>query len=311
MNNGPGQALPPASLSSDFIDLRWLAKIWLRWSWLAVLAGLVGAYFGLETVKNTTPVYKASMIVQPDAGSSSGGSAASLAIGEALGLGGDIGGGNATAFGRLQVVIGSLSLARELQREHHLMQVVFGGWDEESKQWLRPEGKKFERQQRFRRWIGLSLWSAPDEEDLASYLAGSIKFEASETPGFHEVSYRHPDPEIALRVLSIAYRAADSRTRAQDLVESVQRRNYISRQLSEVRLVDSRQALINLLTSAEREAMMLESDLPYAARIIEPEFVSSNFEEPNVVVMVGLRAAIGAGVMLLLVTMVALFRSPS
>ena len=57
--------------------------------------------------------------------------------------------------------------------------------------------------------------------------------------------------------------------------------------------------------------MLLETDLPYTARIIEPEFVSSNPEEPNVRVEIALPAFVWAGAALLLLSLVVLFRSSS
>lgn len=302
----PGTSTP----AGDFLDIRQLLRTWLKWSWLIVLVAAFGAYQGVERVRGSTPLYKASMVVQPDAGSS-GLSSAAVELGQALGLG-VAGSGTATAFGRLQVIVGSVNLAKELQKEHRLMQKVFAGlWNEEDGAWRRPTGDDFERQQRIRRFFGLSEWTAPSLEDLAAYLAGSIQFKPSKTPGFFEVSFRHTDPDFALKVLSIVYQAADDRTRQQDLAESQQRRSYVSKQLTSTRLVDSRQALINLLTAEEREAMLLESDLPYAARIIEPAFVSSNPEEPNIVVAIGLPTIMWAVGALLLITLIALFRSPS
>ena len=200
-----------ANASMNYLDVRILVRALLRWSWLVVLVGAFGAYQGLEKVRHSTPSYKASMVVQPDAGSGDNNAASEL--GQVLGISLS-GGGTATSFGRLQVVIGSVGLARDLQEQHRLMQTVFAGsWDEENAVWLTPAGEKVERQQRIRRYLGLSEWSPPDEEDLASFLAGGIQFKNLKTPGFFEVSFQHTDQDLALYVLRTVYYAADARTR--------------------------------------------------------------------------------------------------
>jgi hypothetical protein len=207
------------------------------------------------------------------------------------------------------VVIGSITLADRLASKHRLLQRVYqGGWDEVSESWKRPTGDKFERRQRIRRYFGLSEWSPPSVHTLAGYLRGSIQVELMEDSSFFKISFRHGDPEFALEILTMVYDEADQLLRQQDLIESRLRRNYLERQLSSERLLDSRQALTSLLVSEERKAMLLETDLPYTARIIDPPYVTAKPDEPNLRFTIAFPAVIAVMIGLILITAITLFR---
>jgi hypothetical protein len=289
------------------IDVRYLLLIWLKWSWFMLILAAIGGAIGIQSARNFTPLYEASLVVQPSGGSE-GISASQSRISSALGIA--VGGSSqASTFGRLEVLIGSVTLAEKLQERHKLLQEIYAGqWSEESREWKRPVGKSFERDQKIRQFFGLPLWSPPNVEDLARYLGGAIKIREAESNGFFEVAVSHPNPEFALKILRLTYFASDDMARNQDLVESKMRREYIQAQLGEASLLDSRQALIGLLTGEERRAMLLSSDLPYAARIIEPPFVSSRAEEPSLRFKILFPSFLWGLAGLVLVTFVALLR---
>lgn len=306
----PGAAGPETSTRGqvdDLIDVRFLFGVWLRWSWLVLVLAAVGAYFGVQSARNHTPQYTAKMIVQP-AGGSENLSGAAVQLTSALGLGLPTAGRGAT-FGRFEVLLSSVTLAQRLDKKYGLLREVFAGsWDAQSESWIEPTGPSYQRQQRVRRFFRRSEWSPPSLEDLARYVVGSVAIDPTPGEGFFEVTVRHQDPEFALRLLKLTYQEADDLTREQDLEESERRRLYIRSRLSSADLVDTREALINLLTAEERKAMLLESDLPYAARIIEPPFVSNRPEEIDIRLMIAVPAIIWGGLGLLLITFVALIR---
>ena len=296
-----------ADNSAFTIDVRYLLLIWLRWSWFILILAATGATIGIQSARQFTPSYEASLVVQPSGGSE-GISASQVRISSALGIA--VGrSSQASTFGRLEVLIGSVTLAEKLQEQHNLLQEIYTGqWNDESGEWERPVGKDFERDQKIRRFFGLPQWSPPNVEDLARYLGGVIKIREAESEGFFDVTVSHSNPDFALKILTLAYFAADDMARDQDLVESETRRNYIQAQLREASLVDSRQALIGLLTGEERKAMLLSSNLPYAARIIEPPFVSSRPEEPSLRSKILVPSFLWGLAGLVLVTFVALLR---
>jgi hypothetical protein len=292
----------------DVIDVRQLLWVWMKWSWLVLILAGIGAYLGIQTLREATPVYQAAMVVQPAEGSE-GISNSVAQVSSALGI--NVSGRSAggTTFGRLQVLLHSVTLARRLQGEHQLLQRVYGGqWDAKLEVWKPPTGASFERNQRIRRFLGLPGWLPPNVEDLANFLRGNIEIKESDSEGFFEVTVRSADPAFAELLLKEAYFSADEITREQDLIESERRREYIQRELLAVGLLDSRQALIGLLTAEERKAMLLKSDLPYAARIIEPPYVSTRPEEPDVRFSILFPALLWGVGGLVLITFVALLR---
>ncbi len=299
----------PTTDNSDLVDIRYLLRLWLLWSWLAVLFGVVGGYIGVRDAGDFVPSYKATMVVMPDSGAvqiSETASQFSSALG--LNVGGSAG---SRTFDRLKVMVGSVALAEALQEQFGLMQIVFeGSWDADKDQWVPPDPEAYRDVYKFRDWFNLWIpeWHQPDLEALARFLEGTIVFEKKPGTQFFEVTVSNRDPEMALFLLTTVYEAADDALRSQDREESRERRRSITRQLAQADLVDARQSLIGLLTNEERRAILLESDLPYAARIIEPPFVSNRPNDLNVLRVVGVPTVIGVLLGLVLITLVGLFR---
>jgi hypothetical protein len=52
--------------SYDFIDLKDIFKVWLKWSWVVVIAAAIGGYQGVRTLQSISPTYIASMKVLPE-----------------------------------------------------------------------------------------------------------------------------------------------------------------------------------------------------------------------------------------------------
>lgn len=300
---------PLAAGDEDVIDLRYIFRVWLKWSWVPLLFALAGAYMGYRDLQGFQPEYVASLTVLPASGSSTQVSQiAPTSLLGSLGLSVRSAGPTST-FDRFKIMLGSVSLAQRLQDKHSLMQEIFAGsWDASTGTWKRPAGENFERDERRRAALKLSEWKAPNIETLASYIGGSFKLEGVDGTGFVDVAYKHRDPDVALRFLNLVYSEADELLREQDRIESRKRRAYIEQQLQGARVLDTRQALIGLLANEERSAMLLESDLPYAARIIDPPFVSSNPTEPALKLVFGVPFFLAAAVGFLLITLVAVFR---
>ena len=218
----------PAARDDDVIDLRYIFRIWLVWSWVPLLFGLVGGYMGYRDLQGFQPMYVASLTVLPSSGGSSQG--ATKITPSILGnLGLSFGAAAPTStFDRFKVILGSVSLAQHLQDKHSLMQEIFAGsWDDSNGTWRRPTGENFEKDQRRRSALKLSQWKAPNIESLASYIGGGFKLQNVDGTGFVNVAFRHDDPAFALRFLKLIYSEADELLREQDRIESRKRRAYI------------------------------------------------------------------------------------
>lgn len=294
--------------SDNLIDIPFILIAWLKWSWFILLLAPVGAYFGYRDLQAFQPMFSASMIVQPSSENTpqfTGRAATLLNLGQATNA-------TTTDFDRLNVLMNSRSLAAQLQREFGLMQIVFArSWDAATGTWIKPSGEDFERSQRMNRFFRRNGWSEPTLETLARFIDGSIKFERIEGTGFFRISHEHKDADFAVQLLEMAYGEADELLRAEDRIESAQRKAYVIGQLETATVVEMRQSLIGLLAAEERRGMLLDSNLPYAARIIEPPAVSNLRTEPDIRQMFGFPILIALMIGLALVTVFVIARKES
>lgn len=310
----PGFApLPPkpsASPADEYvIDLRFLGRTILRARWFALLAFVLGAGYGYWMLAKFDPSYQAFMVVSPSRSSETASSDASPAIGAARALGLAFGDRGAINFDRLTQLIGSLQLAERLQRKYGLMQTIFAdGYDGESKTWRRPSDAAFERKEYLRALLRQTLWRPPDIDMLADYLKAAVNVRNMDPLPFVKLSYGHADPVMARFILEIVYAEADALLREQDLLENSRRKAYLQDQLNKVTVQDIRAVLLRLLTSAEQSAMLLESNLPYAARIVEPPRAPVQTEAANLFRIVGIPALTAPVLVIVLFLLVALLR---
>jgi len=271
------------------IDLRDVAKALWRGSWLILILACVGAALGVKELHNHVPHYEAVMVVSPTSGEM--GMQMPSQMGVLSGLGLSVSGrAQATLFDRLQQAFSSMELARRMQAKHDLLHVVYrGSWDEEAQSWIRPEGTRFEWREAYLSFLNQPIWRAPELESLANYLGGSLVVEEPKESPFLEVKVLHSDPEFALFLLTTAYTEADNLLRDQDRNQIAERQAYLRNQLATAELSDIRRMLLDLLGQEVRRGMLLESNLPYAARIIEPARVSSEPVPPNMRFEIGWR----------------------
>lgn len=291
----------------DLVDVRVIVWAWIKWSWLIVVFMGIGAYMAYGDVRTFTPAYIASMTIEPVSAESSGGiSSLTSAVGGALGI--EVsGGGGADPLMRLQVMLGSRVLAARLQEKYGLLQAIDeGSWDDEAGAWREPQDQKSGGF--LQELFPPAPWVAPNIESLAKYVSGAVIIDESIGKGFVEISFRHPDRKFAHYFLDVVFTELDDLLREQDRANSRERREYLRSRLADAKLVDSRQALVSLLTGEERQAMLLESDLPYVGSIIDPLYVSATPTRPNYRRIMAVPIAGGALLALLLITLVVVFR---
>jgi len=289
-------ARPPLTLeraAENIVDIACLVQALIRGWYLVVLAVVIGVVQGTWGLHNYVPSYEARMILTPSSSSSSGsgGGAANAAQGLARTLGVSLPGSTeVTNIDRFQALLGSLRLAERLQQRYGLMQVMFAGrWDEKRQRWLRPGGTRFEWEQSIRGFLNLGTWHEPDLETLARAVKGMVAFgtagegrSAADKQGLVELSVRYGDPETALFLLTTIFHETDALLREQERQHIIEQRDYIEERLASSARQDSRQVLFGMLSEAEHKAMLLQSDLPYVARILEPPYASREPLPPNV-----------------------------
>ena len=299
--------------SDEFvIDLRHLLRALVRGSWVLVIAGLIGAASGIRDMHNFSPQHEAKMVIAP----SGGGSSVPTSLGQLSALAGVAGlsaavgvTSQATPFERLKQALSSLELAGVLQEKFDLLHTVYAGsWDAEAGEWIRPSGQEFERREQYLRFLNLPTWSEPSLEKLAAYVGDSVLVEQIEQSPFYEVKVTHSDPDFASYLLTITYREADELLRKRDRREVAERKAYLNERLLTETLEASRNVLYSLLTQEEQKEMMLEGDLPYAARIIDPPYLLDAPTAPSVARTVVFPIVIAVLLAVAALSAIALFR---
>ena len=283
----PGNVRPAfAELEPDVLDVRHLVVSLLRGSWLIVLFGAIGVWFGVQGLIAFSPTYEAALIVSPTEAQSSsvGGGGALNEVSQRLGISIEPVAASATTFDRLELTFGSLVLAKHLDAKYGmLMRLYGGGWDETAQTWKRPEGRRAEIEEQVRGTLHLGTWSEPTLESVAANLKGSIKVDQMGQTPFYRITYRHTDKEFARWLLSTVYTEADELLRSQDRASATERKRYLELQMAATPSIEGKAMLTTMLGQEVRRLMLLDSSAPYAAQIVEPLFVSDRPSTPDLV----------------------------
>lgn len=259
---------------SDGVDIRFMLRVVWRGKWILLVLLLIGLYQGYGKLQRFQPTYEASLTILPTNDQFESGGGSNIA-GVAAGLGISIKERSATPIDRLQLTIGSIELAQRLDEKFDLTKRIFSGsWDEGTEAWIRPSGFRFDLEQKIRSQLNLSTWAEPTIETLARYLGSAIEFKDIKKGAFKRVSFSHSDPEAALEYLTLVYFEADDVLREGDQQAAVGRKAYLEARLGNTNIAESRSMLTALLSSEERRLMLLRSDLPYAAQLVEAPYAS-------------------------------------
>ena len=302
----------------EVLDLRFLFRSFRRNWWLILLLALLGLVFGIYQATQFVPKRVASMVIMPQGGGMSGislgggqgggvaGVAATLQL--AMGTGG--GAANNETFERLKLVMSSITLARELDEKYDLLRRVYANrWDVEQQRWRPLSDSDISLQEKVFSHLNVTNNHTPSVEKLAKYVGGKVQFEQIKKSDFWRVRVEDVDGDAALELLNNVYWTADELLREQDREQVRARQAYLRSRVDDAQITEIRRALIAAMMSEERTAMLLEGGLPYAAKVIEPPFLSENLTQPNLVLLIVMPAASGVLLGFLLVTLIAVFRS--
>ena len=179
---------------------------------------------------------------------------------------------------------------------------------QENQKWKRPTGSKFERQEAINKFLNQHTWIEPNIALLAKYLSGAVILKKPAFVPFYQIVVEHTDPDYALFLLKAVYKEADQILRDQDRKNVKVRQDYLEERFATAQLVEVRRMFLGMLGEEVRRGMLLESDLPYAGRIIEEASVSARPIPPNVNIEVGARAIVGMSLGILLVCIYFFFR---
>lgn len=146
-------------------------------------------------------------------------------------------------------------------------------------------------------WRGLSN-KIKSPQDLALYLFNHIQVETMGATASRKITYRHPDPEFAAKLLVMIRKADDQIIRTSVKAETETKIEWLKTEFAKTLNPDHRQALAQLLMSEERRRMLLSLETPYAVNVVEEAASTPRPVVPNrpmiLVMLVLVGAACGA-----------------
>lgn len=266
-----------------YLGVLWEQKISFTATFLVVLAlfGVVGN--AMQTK------YTASMIVAPISSSSQSSfpeqAANLLSLGGVSGL--DFRG--SSQFDQFIEVLDTYPVAERLVDRHDLY-VAFGlARRGPSGELQRPGGMGAFMSDVLSRAFGGVGWKTPTPYDVAQYLERNLQIVRLPRSLYYELRIEHQDSAFATTFLRDLHRSADAFLQEDDKNRVSAEALYLARRLDEVVVGEHRAALANLLADRERKLMLLETNLSYAARVIQAPVTTDRPTSPNALLL-----AIGA-----------------
>jgi hypothetical protein len=278
-------------------DMRaFLAHAREGWRLVLVTAAAVfmAALIALWLVK---PRYTAAMAVSPTSASGVAGMGIRMpAMPGDLGIPPIIqGDGEALSdFVRFQQLAISPLIASQLAAVDGLLPAIFPEmWDARTQDWHPPLGPGSLARTVLRVLAGHAAWAAPDGRRLARHVKDGLTITQVEATPMRRISYRHSDRDFAITLLKKLYEATDAHLRAEARRRTIAQLDYIRHRLGTVTVTEHRNTLIELQSRHERNLMMIEVDLPFAADLIEPPDAPTLPDWPDPVTVLPLAAAAG------------------
>ena len=278
----------------DTLTLRDLfVYIWRRKLMLLIL-NVAGVILTIISLMASRPVYTASMVVGPPAGSTSASTLSSLA-----GLAGVRSDSSSTGPGGLQPsdflsLFRSQALVSAIDDKTGLRRRIFAAaWDAKHKRWdMSPKGAKAWIKASVRTLVGKPIADQPTYTDTATWLTQNITITYDQPDNQWTISTNSTNPKFALWLLQTLYNQTQDYLKTRLRTQSLSEKAYLNRRLSEVTVEDYRQALLAMLSDQEKSLMLLDSNAPIAARIIVPATVTDSPTAPSITLTLVLGALI-------------------
>jgi hypothetical protein len=267
----------PSAAIADYLRKSISISYLLGLAWfgrgIVIIATVIGLLFGMYSVYRAGPSYMATMRVQPAPSDTSLGNTS----GAGSLLAGLTGGGGAAQvpkFIQFTYAMSSLEVARTLIQKYDLLcRVYHGECNPITHQWKPRNSTVYE-------WLVSAtsrLSGLPDPNigprdpiDLATYIEHNVvALQLKKTDSVMTVTYAHRNPQFAAQFLSQVVKATNDYVRAQSRETQKRYVEYLTGSAAQTTNVEQRQAIDNLLLQEERQLMMTEVDVPYAAQILD------------------------------------------
>lgn len=290
----------------DEISLSWVrSRIARRWPRmvLTIAVGIVGAIV-LSLITPKTFVAEMT-IAPPDNPSESSSSAGGGAAGAIARLTGDA--STPKQFDYFMELLHSARLAEAVFSDPTLPSIILDGrWK------LLPDGH-WERlvqpgfisalKSRALGWFGIYVDDYPSVHTIQNYLRGNIKFTRDSKSDFVSMTLQNGSPKVAETLLRRITAIDDKILRDEKTRHTQQELQYLSKRLETISVVEQKLAVINMISDAEKNLMLLESGQPYAMMVLDPPLAGNAPASPAPFMNMFIGALLGVviGVLLALI----------
>ena len=271
--------------SSDGELYQFVVSILKRWKVIAALT-LAGLLTAIIYLNSATYKYTVDFRINPtEADMSSltkrlGGLAAVAGI--------NLGGDKASSPFELYVdAIYSPEVATKLAGDPMIMRNAFDReWNASAGEFLEPVSPAGGAVNGLKGILGIPVypWEKPDSARLQEFIERNVILQRDPKRAGITLSMEHENPEFAKRLLTSLHSATDNMLRARALDRANQYINYIALKLTEVSLLEHREALAETLGQQERVRMMASSGMPYAGEPLGKPLVSLHPTTPRPII---------------------------
>lgn len=182
----------------------------------------------------------------------------------------------------------SPEVAARLSDRSDLLRKAFPDeWNASTRRWEEPDNlvRTVGRFAKAAMGIPVYDWTKPDANRLQEYIEEEVILVRDPKKSVTTFSMDHSDPAFAAELLVGIHEATDQMVRERALRRANSYINYLSIKLSEVTLVEHREALAETLGEQERVRMMSSSGMPYAAEPLGQPLIPLRPSSPKPILM--------------------------
>ncbi|MEX2650480.1 MAG: Wzz/FepE/Etk N-terminal domain-containing protein [Alphaproteobacteria bacterium] len=282
----------------DVVSLRDVVLRLVRGWWIILLTAAAAAALAFLYLRGAPVEYTATLILSSVEDSGGASVPTTQAVGTLTTLLGGTGQSESVSdYTRFRYLMLSRDVARRLMDRSDIDKVVFAKeWDEANQRWMPAPGWRTA----VRRWIGetfgIPWYAEPSVDRVAGYLERRLKISNVEATPMVKVEFSHRDPTFARTLLDDIYHETDRLMREHDRISTEDSIAYLNDALSRATIVEHRLALQQLLLRNLAKLMLLDTDQPFAARMLELPYASPLPTAPNALLVLIL-ASIGGVVL--------------
>lgn len=289
-----------ATAEADLLSLKSMIDATISYR-RTIFAWIVAGIFAGLLLSWTLPIeYSVTMTVAPplsSVGSSSLSQSSKQGLLGVAGLLNKIGlsGDYMDPFTLFNTLIYSHDVANRIAQKPGMLQLLFPNeWEDKARIWHEPSDLVSITRRIGRALVGLPPWEAPDANRLADLILKKVDVTQNASDGTATIEFDHKDPKVAAALLNALFQETNALIKASVQSRSVEERRYIIERLRGVTGVETREALLSVLSTLEQDIMLTSGNLPYAADKVDGPWTSTQPVFPNPALTIAACVFLGA-----------------